>query len=522
LTAAGDVLGSVEEYNDAFIEFSCRDEAIRAVKEKKGFHMFRSKVKLVPSTHEEMEKRRGNKNFDTFHETVPEASIAHEKARPAMGTEAALPAHLDGTASCPAGFGKKPNGKTPRAEPSEEFMRFLSGESLKAHPGSPQNLSFVSDAMVVTAVAKWQEKLHKMATRIQALQRGKDARKKFHKIHVENKGEKEKEQDLKYARHYEHKLASVWELLTMHAGKTSAHLFVKDMVDIFHICKRGGIGPDLPHLVPQHKVGLWEAAEDLCPGEVMEICKMLIADPHVSSDDIMMRLYEVRQEYRAMDYKDLHVDEDISINLRRFRRLIELLMEYMCIDSEHLLTMFVWAKTGNFEFTEAMGTLLLEVLFKKKATGKENIFDQAISMNDFIRSAFEHGLIDMEERVGLPSAKISLLFQRVATHMPDLLKAREARRAELRGVKKKKKKAAAATKHGDPAAPEPKRGTSISGRVELSVMWEEVAREMPGGLYFGPMMLALHVLSQAHFGATQTEKAVMTMPVGRMRRPSHS
>jgi len=281
-------------------------------------------------------------------------------------------------------------------------------------------------------------------------------------------------------------------------GQVGARLHLGDLCDMFAKCKRAGFGPDLPRLVPQDVKQDSENlrdSEDLSPFEVVHLFAMLHDDMPLQKGTDQERLEaalkvieENRDACREMewsrrdDVEKLGLDPEASVGWGLFQDLTGVIQGLMLVDKDHLLSNLLWSFCDSFELTNAIATRVMEAVFLKTLKkGGDPVLQLQIKSNDFMRMCHVQQLADNSGAQGIPHAQLSLFFASTLMALPRLL----AERDRLRGFKK------------DPKEQEHHTHKSICGRIKLSILFGELFKAMPAGLYQSPLQMVMSLLENA-------------------------
>jgi len=287
-----------------------------------------------------------------------------------------------------------------------------------------------------------------------------------------------------------------YELISMGDGRVGARMGIGELADNFAKCKRAGLDPTLPRLVPQNpdpNPGEHEA-EDVNVWELAHLFWMFEEDPQSSGAQALQKILEVRDSCCDVEYcretclTTIGLDPEHFVGYNIFVALVGALTWTMKIDEDHLLSALYWAQTGQFEMTQTMAEEVMKRLFLKVADKGESVLSMPIKGNDFMRMCQVQKLSDNSGKCGIPHAQLSLFFQSTLHSLPRLLEDRD----RIRGTLKKKSKEKKHHRHH-----------SISGRVKLGVLFNELFKAMPGGFYRGPMHFVLSLLEVADASAVK-------------------
>jgi len=292
-----------------------------------------------------------------------------------------------------------------------------------------------------------------------------------------------------------------YEMLTFTGcGEVGARLHLGDLCDIFAKCKRAGFGPDLPRLVPQDVKQDSENlrdSEDLSPFELVHLFIMLHDNMPLQKGTDQERLEAAlkvieenrddcreREWSRRDDVEKLGFDPDASVGWGLFQDLTGVIEGLMLVDKDHLLSNLLWSFCDSFELTSAIATRVMEAVFlKTPKKGGDPVLQLQIKSNDFMRMCHVQELADNSGVQGIPHAQLSLFFTSTLMALPRLL----AERDRLRGFKR------------DPKEQEKEHHThrSICGRIKLSILFGELFKAMPAGVYRSPLHMVMSLLENA-------------------------
>jgi len=364
-------------------------------------------------------------------------------------------------------------------------------------------------------------RMHQAAARIQALQRGKLARKEFEiekrttlkaasKIQAQVRGRTSRREsanlvqsaslaraaagDAEAAVRAEEPrttLDEAWELMTMQFGFVTNQLRVVDFVETYRRCKETGLNQKIVEFVPQDLPEDIADAEaplpDLSAAEFAHLCTTLVDCPDMSDEDVIASLWTVQGEIAQDDRQELILDADEVLGFALFKRLVGLITFYTHLDEEHILAHLLWAKTGCFEFTKRMACVLMERCFLRRAAPNGSILDQVVQNCDFLKVCSVGGVVGTKAGSGLPYSTLSLTFAGTVRKMPELLDARAKVRAGIRGHKITSRKSI------PQAFSVPVAVRGLAGRTELSVLMDEVFKVTLSGMYRSPLHMVLSI-----------------------------
>jgi hypothetical protein len=269
-------------------------------------------------------------------------------------------------------------------------------------------------------------------------------------------------------RHRHHELPlpevdEVWDVMSRMKGGLHTYQPVVEIVELFHLCKLAGLSIELARFP-----GLWPAREyepeDVSAGEVAHLCLMLLDDTEeeLTYEEVRRQIDEVKEECRAMEFKDLYISEDDMLNFGHFKRLINFLSDLMGIDHSYILGTFMYLCTGRFELPDLLAAIVIRVLGKKqrhaaadqdddpslkkdkKHDKKERskspfpgcavsdvhaILDQRFSNIDWSRLCYNCQVVDAHH--GITFSRCSETFVQTVKHMGKLFKGRIRKRPIL-------------------------------------------------------------------------------------------
>mmetsp|Transcript_104537 Transcript_104537/g.223438 ORF Transcript_104537/g.223438 Transcript_104537/m.223438 type:complete len:525 (+) Transcript_104537:83-1657(+) len=253
-------------------------------------------------------------------------------------------------------------------------------------------------------------------------------------------------------------LAELWEVLTMVNGHVQTNIEVNDIVSLFADCRDCGLDMDLAKLVPMHFTEVREA-EDLSFGEVSHLCMLLTENQDLSEMEARSQLDVVKETCREItDVRDAQVEHDAVMTYRNFKRLIPLLASLMRIDAEYIISTMVWRKTGRFEMTDTLAVSVMERCARKGKRWRQaqlelegavttsadylwarleksearvvdedeverTLLEDPFVMNNLVHMVYNANLQASQDRRGIQTAEIQLLFKRVQTQLLELRKA---------------------------------------------------------------------------------------------------
>mmetsp|Transcript_14121 Transcript_14121/g.30675 ORF Transcript_14121/g.30675 Transcript_14121/m.30675 type:complete len:464 (+) Transcript_14121:203-1594(+) len=303
----------------------------------------------------------------------------------------------------------------------------------------------------------------------------------------------------------------LYELLTNEGGCVGPRLELGEFVDLFYNASQQGLDAELARTVPQdigHLGGDRSMeSEDLSPFEVGLLYQMLHEDPKLQSGTRKERLEAALQLVRENCEKcrsDLEytgppslelvgLDHTSPIGWGVFQDLLALIADLMLLDVDHVLACFFNTHAETFEITDAIATRIMESLFLKVAKKGETILEQHIKSNDFMRMCHVQELSDAVTPSGIPHARLTLLFGSTLQGLPRLLRERDERRGAVR------KKAIKDKPHHH--------HKSISGRIKLGILFDELYKALPVGSYKSRLKMVLSMLDIADsLKATNTLK----------------
>jgi len=305
---------------------------------------------------------------------------------------------------------------------------------------------------------KEKEEEEKAALKIQSIQRGKKARK-------EAAGKKESKakanaNDNKTEKSFT--LADFWDWLMVGQGISS--LSAGDVVNLFADCKEFGLNMTLAQYIPMHFEEM-VTPEDLSPGEVALLCKLVIANSELTEAAAREALPQARacrdvEEHDKKTYAKL----EGAINLRRFKKLVSLISVLMRIDEEYVALQMQWCHTEVFETTDTCAAFIIERCAGKPEPGTEdslpdeNVVAKKFLLQLFTSMFYNCDIMDDTGKNGVPYGDISLIYSRAVKALPKRLEVRAERRKQ-----KVNKSAKTACKD-----------SVIKGRTEFEVLMEEL------------------------------------------------
>jgi len=275
--------------------------------------------------------------------------------------------------------------------------------------------------------------------------------------------------------------------LTMEGGVVGARLGLGELADLFAKCKRGGLNPDLPRLVPQSLEKVARDAEDVSAFELGHLFWMLSEDPDASEEQAVEKVQEVRDACYELEWEkeqsleQIGLDPTASVGYNIYLKLLKMLSATTLVDEDHLLSQFYWARTDRFELTETMACEVMTRIFLKVADKGESVLQTPIKGNDFMRMCHVQSLADNTGQHGIPHAQLSLFFQSTCQALPRLLEERD-------GAKGKDTSKKATVHHHH---------RTINGRIKLSLLFDQLFKAMPPGMYLSPLHLVLSLLEIA-------------------------
>lgn len=266
----------------------------------------------------------------------------------------------------------------------------------------------------------------------------------------------------------------------------------EEVADLFKRSKHAGLDLTLACSVPMH-FEEWDLSEDLSPGEVAHIIVMLIKDPQVDERAIRAELAHVSGAYREITDGPFIHDNDITCNLRTFRKLLPLLASLMRIDLDYVVAHFVYQVTAVSELPVTLICILREkcgsegigqpLPLLQIGDGLDlRIVDEPFTLKLFAMLAHKTGIIDNQGKGGVPYSEVQLVYQRAQLGM--------AKSREIRNKNRKRKK-------GTGEGPRDKEAP-IFGRGEFSVLMEELwKRPEIKSLFPSPLHMCVRFVDNA-------------------------
>lgn len=247
-------------------------------------------------------------------------------------------------------------------------------------------------------------------------------------------------------------------------------LRLDDLLRNFNLCKGMGLNPKLTQLVPQNCLltGLSQEPEDISPLEVAQLVQMLVDNSRASAEEAQEMISAVKHTLRKMDQGDLEaagLDGGMSINVRVFRKLLDLLTALTGVDRCHFRAFLAGAWTGYFDMPDDMTNTVLQKLFSKEPGTAIDASDLEVLLGDV-------GMLDTTGTKGIARNTVSLLFQAVAKNMSDELEQRKLYLHPESSSKMKKKKNKA--KKGRTRSTK-----GLKGSEELSILMEGIFQALP-------------------------------------------
>jgi len=309
-------------------------------------------------------------------------------------------------------------------------------------------------------------------------------------------------------------MEELWELLMRSPqGHTSTFLEVADFVSLFHSCKTTGLNLALAGAVPMHFRKQLEP-ENLSPGEVAHLCLLLIENSEMSEVEARMELDKVKDGCREneREHPGPGALPDGHMNLKVFRRLLELVSALMRIDMDYIVLQMAWQKTGCFETTDTLAAHAMQVCARRRvrrvcpspvnesnsAAGPslesgdfvDSLFDrgfegtaeafasampdmrllrQVFTMDDWTLFTYNGGLVDSQRRGGFSYEEMSTVYTRTLGKLSELVSSHGRRR---KGHRKEAVAATAKMKGQNKATTD----QGFVGRTEFEVLMEELAK----------------------------------------------
>mmetsp|Transcript_7769 Transcript_7769/g.16840 ORF Transcript_7769/g.16840 Transcript_7769/m.16840 type:complete len:633 (+) Transcript_7769:84-1982(+) len=217
-------------------------------------------------------------------------------------------------------------------------------------------------------------------------------------------------------------LAEIFELMNSTTGGL-ARIDVPDVVDLVVECLECGLGEKLRDNLPQS----WDPEvkpEELAVREVTELCLAVATLP---LDELTEEKARAVIEEARNSQPDTHARRSLitlghSLSAKCFRRLVELVTIMTRIDEAYLTAHFAWLVMGRFEMPD---TLYMELLRTCAPRAEQ---DCLFTANDLSRFAYNTGIVDINEKHGLPFPVISLLYWATIRSMPENIAARHGLR----------------------------------------------------------------------------------------------
>jgi len=335
--------------------------------------------------------------------------------------------------------------------------------------------------------------------KIQSVARGKSARKEVD----EKKG---KSEDKRAAKEGVAEItppdkpttvAELWDLIALHNGQIRTQVDVEEIAHLFLNCRRCGLNL---HMVDQIHMHFDEdiEPEDLYPGEIGHICKLLILDPEVSEEAIRHDIADIKYQHRTPNRENwgLITNTEDVIGLKRFRKLITHISNLMRIDQEYIIAAFAYEFHGSLEMPPTLAALLREQFLSpvKKGQFREPdakepdhaVLQQPILMTDFLRFAYKCKLLDSTGTDGLAYEDLIAFFAKVNKNMEKLVQARCVKR-KLKVSAKESSLASKAANDG-----------YLSGHCEFTLLLEALV-EVPQlrRRFKSPLQMVLDLHEQA-------------------------
>lgn len=310
----------------------------------------------------------------------------------------------------------------------------------------------------------------------------------------------------------------MYELLTMHDGRIEGRLALEDFVAFWADCGFSKVAMQFASNVPQQihagDPGGAFLAEDVSSLQMAHLCKLLKDNPEATLQDAETVAQDVGSQGHNGDVegsgvaaqnelkrlmKEQGVDGKIPVGFKAFRKLTEFAGSIMKLDECSVLSIFTWARTRRLEITEAMAIEVIRRVFLKVVPSDGR--DAAVSENDVSRMCRGVDIIDPHEKHGIPSGKIPIIFGTIQKQLSQLRVDREDRRLKDRGGRKK-----------DAKIPQPRKHLHCVGRSELSVLFEELFKLIPGSAktYGSPLAMLLTFIERSDLHAQNlTKKTTM-------------
>lgn len=297
-------------------------------------------------------------------------------------------------------------------------------------------------------------------------------------------------------------LVGIWELLTNVHGHLTTTVEVIDIVDLFAACKRTGLNATLAETLPAVSIQHDKPPEDLSPGEVAHLCARLIEEKGELSEEMARQeLDGIKHEMRRTDDTGFYADHDSAIGWKQFKQLVHLLSVLMRIDKSYILPHMAWNRGSFFEMSDNFVGHVMEKCSHRRlrrttgrkrpstapADGKQEEHTQLVQSIDISEEKFDFNsfrllcnncqILQTKGRSGITYEEMGLLFDRVASRVPEFVRQRHERRKT--GSPAEAKRPKTAPHHLDRATVQEESGHElyVIGRTEFSILMEELYKE---------------------------------------------
>jgi hypothetical protein len=346
--------------------------------------------------------------------------------------------------------------------------------------------------------------LMKAATKIQAMRRGRKARK-----YVMDK--KASLKDIAEDAYHDMMLTTVgdlWDLLTTVGGQFGRYCDVGDICELYQEAQDTGLDSLLVATAPvTDQDGTPGAREvnDILPEQVCRMCELLIDGKEHTEDEVKNQIGAVRMDCDLNPRKGHYFVpprlRDAKLDNKSFRKLIPMLAKAMLLDKQILVSHLAWVKTKIFE---APPSLLAQVMQQCANLNKNRlpieeayrsvpdftVLNTTYTLNDHVKLGFNGKLVRDAHRRGIVPNEFQKLFLTLCKNMRSKLAARTEKRKELHPY--------TSSKNTDiPKSGKGAKDDGFTGAEAFEVLLEELYNLTPARKYASPLAMLVSMVREA-------------------------